>query len=424
MIVFVIFVIIIAFILLMNKDSSIINPAKMFTVIWGGQIIFIAVLFRVLGIFEFSFIFYMYMLAMIIIFNLSYIIGKSVVHQTNMAFHFQISRRVYYMYYTLLILAMIYPLLYAIRMEFSFSSLFLLDDLLETSNRISRARYSSDTALFSKFEQIPLIFVYLVPAYGGYLSIVLSKKEKKHCYLSLLPPLITSIVANAKLGFILGSFLFFSGICVAQTYYNKQVHVQIKKILLGVIVLIGFFSILFFLMLLRTGEITTDTILLASTKFVNYFGGHLPLCDIWLTKNIDYNNYSYGIKTFFGISNFIGIADREQGVFIDSITYGHLNSINLEGNVYTIIRFFIEDFGFLGSLIAVAISGLICGYYYSKTKQKIGGHFSQSILLMIYFFVFFSFLSSPFAYTSLIVAFILFYIIIKYTFENTYKIYR
>lgn len=91
-------------------------------------------------------------------------------------------------------------------------------------------------------------------------------------------------------------------------------------------------------MILRTGRIDNEIIQVIERKFINYSVSHLSAFDIWYSTN-NVVNYSFGIKTFYGISNAIGLVNREQGVFTDFVTCGNRYNNDIRTNVYSVFRF-------------------------------------------------------------------------------------
>jgi oligosaccharide repeat unit polymerase len=183
----------------------------------------------------------------------------------------------------------------------------------------------------------------------------------------------------------------------------------ILKIIVSIIL---FFLVLFLSMVFRTGKFDIETIQAISEKIITYAFGHLPTFDIWYTKNIGSLNPTGGLKTFYGISNLIGIAHRQQGIFAEYTTFGKNNFSGLSTNVYTMFRFILEDYGIIGSLLVVFISGLISGFSWLMVKKQTNVIFFQTILIGILFFISWSFVSSVWAYTSFIAMIVLMHLLL------------
>jgi oligosaccharide repeat unit polymerase len=416
----IIFIFFLSILFLFVKKLSVLDPAKLFLIVWGGQVIFISLLFYITGVYTFSIILPVYLFVIINIFIFGSLIGKLLA--SNIPYSkkkIDISDNAFYLYLLILAIALIYPIILAMRFDFSFSSLFSIDQLLESSHNVAIERYGANNSSSSIFGQILLIFVYLVPIYAGYLSVFLSKKRKKYCFLSFVPALLSTLVSNGKLAVIVCVLFWFSGMFAAKVYSNKKItSFNFRKIILFFVGAFLFCGFLFFSMVLRAGKFDAEMFSLLQAKFLNYMGGHLPALDIWLSRNLDYSNYTYGLKTFYGITNFLGLTERQQGIFSDSIYYGTLDGNEMNTNVFTIFRFLIEDYGFVGSFFFMIFTSICIGYTYSVCRKKDKCFFCQTILVIAYFSIFDSILTTPFTYTSYLFAFFLFYFLLKFSFKK------
>jgi len=394
------------------------DPARYFLLFWGGQIILIY------SIFHNSFSFIGYGLAFISIACLMFslgtlsgrLIGVGVTSKSN-SYILKSKRALLFLKISLL-MSFINALYGIYKVGFSLSQIVSFKILLELNNTAAVSRYT-DGSSSNIISQITLIFVYLSPLLGGYLLPLISRKSKIWSYLTILPPLITTLTQAVKLGFITSIMLFIIGVIVS-TYANNKTLMRIRGTTFLKIIFYSFlfFAVLFLSMVFRTGKFDIQTIKAIGEKFINYAFGHLPAFDLWFSENIESIKPSGGIKTFYGISNFLGIAERKQGIFTEYAIYGKNSFSGLKTNVYTVFRFIIEDFGLYGALLAIFISGTISGFSWLMIKKQERIFLFQTILTAVFFFVSWSFVASVWAYTSYIAIIIFFYLFLKLTFSK------
>lgn len=405
------------FILISVKRREIFEPAKLFTIIWIVQIILTAFLFN--NAYVFSGLNFIYMFTCIVVILIGSSIGKSFkglkkVESNNTEFNICRANR---LFYTITILAFIYPFVKISQYGFGINFFLNLNSLLEMNNVIANERYTG-AEINTLFDQILLVFLYLAPLYGGYV-LAYATKRKWIYYLVLIPPLLVAITQSMKAGFISSVFMFLASRAVSIKIYSSQFPViTFKTIVKAVFAGLLFFGVLFFSMLLRTNEINAETIEMIGYRFMNYSLGHMVAFDVWLNNLYDPNT-PFELKTFYGISNLLGIGERIQGVFGDFIDYSNANfPESMVTNVFSLFRFLIEDFGIFGSFIFLFLFGVLSGYSFAILDRCRFSNISIVILTSSYAYILFSLFSSLWAYTSYIATFILFYFILKISYSK------
>ena len=168
-------------------------------------------------------------------------------------------------------------------------------------------------------------------------------------------------------------------------------------------------------MMFRIGHLDLDTFNIVVGKMMSYAFGHLPAFDIWFAK-IDHSveNLTWGGKLLYGITNPLGILERKQGVYDNLL---EISPYDDKTNVFSVFRFFVEDFGVLGSYLFMTFIGFVTAFVYKHFQKKNDIYMSTTLLCVIYFFISWSFVTSVLAYTSYIATFVFFYFVIKYFFK-------
>ena len=116
------------------------------------------------------------------------------------------------------------------------------------------------------------------------------------------------------------------------------------------------------------------------------------------------NSLKYGVMTFFGIFNGIGLAKRQTGIYRDFIYFGRLDK-TMRSNVYTIFRMLIDDFGKIGALVFLVLLGFASSKAIIFIQKRKMVFLSQTFLVAVYSYVMWGFVASIWAYTSILCAF-------------------
>jgi oligosaccharide repeat unit polymerase len=146
-----------------------------------------------------------------------------------------------------------------------------------------------------------------------------------------------------------------------------------------------------------------------------WFSGNISGFCIWF----DFADIGSGIKnsfhTFGGLAEWLGAPQRVVGVYEKAVDVNHQMEFS---NVYTLFRFLIDDFGFIGSGFFIFILGFISRKLFlgiQNAKRSNAAALAGILCLLL-----FSFVSSIFAYNSILFSWILFTIFMFVT-ENIKK---
>lgn len=312
----------------------------------------------------------------------------------------------------LLLIAAFFNPIYTLYLHgFSLKSLLSTTALLYMNNEIALDRYYGDNA-YSVINQLFLVFSYTAPLFGGFCYRLIDKFGKIVSVTTILPGIFTALTQSMKMGMITSIILWFAGFLVCSFSYRLSLEIKLRKVLIMSAIVGVFLFILFISMILRTGEISERIVEDITNKFFTYALGSVPCFDIWYTSS-EPTEYTYGGRTFFGITNFLGIMERQQGIYDQWIPFGK-NGFKGESNVYTVFRMLIEDFGPVFSCILMFGVGFISKFSLKNLLIRNAIPFNQIALTAVYSFIFWSFVTSFFAYTSYLVMFVLAFIILFY----------
>lgn len=299
----------------------------------------------------------------------------------------------------ILLLFIIIPIsiVYLVQKGVSFSNLFDLDEILAINeiSAINRYTGNSTSSIFNIFNQIKINLIYICALLSG-VYFYIEEKNYKLSYVVFFISIIELLFSNGKLGLILTCVLFIIGIIMGMLYQRDKLDLSKSKYKVLFIFLIFVMIVLYISMLFRVGDFSIKTQTEIQGKFVNYaFGSYYAFND-WFINNVhDLKILGFGVNTFMGIFNLLGLVTREQGVYKIMYTNSPWNT-----NVYTAFRGILEDYGLIGFLFFAFMFGVVTGIVYKKyiNRKKLR---HMCLLGMCYLFVFFSVLGSPFVYSSL-----------------------
>ena len=166
-------------------------------------------------------------------------------------------------------------------------------------------------------------------------------------FLPLLAAILLGIIEGARTSIILGLILFFSSWLSSlifkpnQTINKKNYYLRFAFGFCSLMILFIIFFIL--IQWLREGM---DTLIvdLMLERIRAYFFGYLSAFSTWLSGNFE-SNYNFGLITFAGIFNLIGLMERPLG-FYDSVYIADGTSTN----IFTAFRGIITDFSIPGAI--------------------------------------------------------------------------
>lgn len=390
------------------------TPAFLFTIVWTVQIFFV-----ILGwsnYFYFRYYGLIFILFCVFCYDLGYqVVVKKSFFQSE-AKKYQViynSRHCVLAYFFVLIIA-IATVAYSI---YSRGSILDLNSFIEMSNQSSIERYSGEES-GGILNKLLGVNSYTCPLVGGLMFYFFKQKKKRYLsYLAIFPSVLEGLSQGAKMGIISGFFLWVIGYIVSSKILSVKINIKLKNIVLLGIGFVAFMLLLVLTMMFRYGSFDIETFYSASGTMISYGLGHLPAFDMWYVDHVeDLSEFTFGGKTLYGLTNSLGILSREQGVFTKMY---QVSPYGDETNVFTAFRFFVEDFGTIGSFIYMFLIGSLCRYIYDNFCRLNHLYLNVTLMCAIYFYISWSFATSAFAYASYILMFFYLYFLLKFMFVRT-----
>ena len=384
----------------MLKYKLTFQPAGIFIVVWVIFISTLLIFFQ--NIITLKYVGLLYILISVLCYAIGYLsIGKYTIRvskRKDIIFH---RKRAIIVLFIFIIIGIMFPINSMFLHGYSWSDFTSFKRLLAMNNGMSIDRYTEETKYYSLANQILGIFAYSAPLFGSFCFRLFKRKlNKLLCLIGLLPCFLVTLTQSTKMATITALILWGTGFLICSFSYGLKLKINIKIISRIVFIFTLLIVFLYFSMIMRTGKFDKKTALQIEQKFIEYAMGFLPCFDIWFYEEEDIE-FSYGSKTFYGISNYIGLAKREQGIYSKTISFGKEN-IELKSNVYTIFRPLIEDFGIYGALLFLFFFGCITKMALATILVRYNIAFGQTILTAAYCYILWSFVASFFSYTSYI----------------------
>ncbi|MBA7678251.1 hypothetical protein ES703_86524 [subsurface metagenome] len=246
-------------------------------------------------------------------------------------------------------------------------------------------------------------FLYFGSIYAGaWLATRPFKRFRIFCILPLLVGLLQAVLTSARTGTIWLFTLFIAGYLATLVLNHRHINFLTIKRIIIIILILSLFVIHFFLLQVaredrgfQEYQMKTRVSMLSSpVAFSN-----------WLKEKGSYVRPAWGAKTFGGLFDLLGIAERRQALGWEG------SMIIVDGqeffpNVYTAFRQLIEDFTIVGALIVFVGWGVLIGKAYRAVLN--GKTTYLPLLVLFYGTTLGSYLANWLNYNSLLFGWLLF----------------
>ena len=237
--------------------------------------------------------------------------------------------------------------------------------------------------------------------------------------LTFVPSVSLVVVASTKGAFLLALVLTVGGYVYASVGSQRISFLKFmsfKNLTLLILILFGIgFS--FYLRGLKDSSL--DYIIWKiGSYFASYSTGHSVAFNDWFAYYLGLSSqYSYTsadvyflpVYTFYTFSSFIDNTTSQivpVELYTDYVVFFDF----IKTNIYTIFRGMIIDFGILGPVVFMFILGMVFNGFWSLYKRGFCKYLSYSMLMTFWFFMYQSFIASPFNYLSFVGFFVVLYV--------------
>jgi hypothetical protein len=278
----------------------------------------------------------------------------------------------------------------------------VLDTLLAASSDLTDQRYRGDALPW--YANPLLACVYLLALVGGWTwweRGPLRRPSRVATGLGLLCATAYAVLTTARATMLFALIFFAAALIGGRILAQAQGRLRSLRIrtMLGATLAAGVFAVSAFLVggLVRAAD---EDLAFVLAKGDAYLGGITGLSD-WLLRS-GVPPPSWGAFTFAGVADAMGVRVREIGITQEYFTMPSGNPSNL----YTSVRWLIEDFGLGGAHLAMGLLGLVAGsaWVYLRRGRQSGGRIYVAVAAIVIA----SPIASLLAYNTLLAAFLAF----------------
>jgi oligosaccharide repeat unit polymerase len=286
------------------------------------------------------------------------------------------------------------------KLEQNLLNLYILPNFFATE------RYNEVQSLPNNIK-IVMFLTYPASLLSGFTYPLLKGAKRLFSFLPIFITIIYGALFAVRSGVLLSIILTFSGMVCAKIYFQHDLKSWFNKVFIGGISSsLLLFGIYILFQWLRGGPenyfIIDELILSAKAGILGSFSAFT----IWFSNYSLSQDLSLGLNTFAAPMEILGLTERASGFYKDFISIGP--SVT---NIYSAFRGIVSDFGLIGSLIFLGFFGYISAIsFYLTSKRNI---YAIVPLSIFYTFTLFSPLISIFTFNSIIISFIIFFLVIK-----------
>lgn len=300
------------------------------------------------------------------------------------------------------------------------SSIFNFQSFSEASFKVSAERYAG--VRLSSPIMLCITISYITSFVAGMLLAGKTTKSQKIWIALLILPIVLFSVFYTARSVMLYMFVIIGGSYFAfKPFYqrNHPVLFSRRNVIIGAA---GIFLLLSAFIISQSFRMKLNLNDSGQFSFVtNYlkvwFSGNVSGYSSWYDVESVLPVDNSGSFTFAGLSELFGVSERKVGIYETTIDVNHQMSFS---NIYTAFRFLMDDFGFSGTLIVFALLGFLSKYFFERSRR--GSLTSAAILSGILAFFLFSFISSIWAYNSILFSWIGFCCYCFYSESKTVKV--
>lgn len=301
------------------------------------------------------------------------------------------------------IFGLFFSFLVIVNNGFSLSN--IASNLLSTASEFAKKR-TTDELEYGVVGMFSIFFSNFSALFGGIYSFYFRRKKKIIIvFFSMLPSIFIMLTQSSKIVFLVAALLNFAGRFLVMSFENRQIKIDkkvFKNLLYILVVLIPLLIISF---MSREGYNDFYSFGEAYNKLkptINsyFFGSIFAFSDFFsaYTTNVSISKYkieyyNLGYFSFKPIFEFFGGTKVFPPTFYDDeFSYNK----NLQTNLYTAFRGYIQDFGIVGTVLFFLFFGFIINYSFYKIKNSKYAVISSSFYIMFIAFLGLSFIINIF----------------------------
>lgn len=278
-----------------------------------------------------------------------------------------------------------------------------------------RSMLTNDLGTVTIYTRLGPLFTFLAVILGGLRYRTIRTRAGRLCtiFLSFGPPVFLAVAQSSK-GSIFASIVFFyAGILVWELSTGRRRLFRegsIRAFALWAVVLLVITLVSFLSRGLYAERQESVVVHQMVSLVASYSCGHVYAFSDWFSFAVGgrsaihyaHQGLSYGFYTFMPLAKMLGSTKEvPNGIFVEPFQYKDL----LYGNIYTIFRGLILDFGFIGAIVFFFLIGLVLHLAFHVMLWNKRPSFSVAVFIMMMGYFYFSFIISGLIWTRIYLIF-------------------
>jgi len=282
---------------------------------------------------------------------------------------------------------------------------------------------ASENFKANMFDQFSIVFAYLGVILGGFLFPCMPTKMGRRLIviLSFLPPVVITITQTTKGHLFLSIVFFYAGLLLYRVWVGKLDlfgKISIRSLTLCVVLLIAVATIAFASRARYDVDDTGFIIDRLVGSYASYSCGHIYGFSDWFSfvaggrseLTYPHENATYGFYTFMALFQLLGSHRTVPGgVFDQYYSYGDL----VTGNIYTMFRGLVLDFGIIGSVLFLLATGFLLHWAFHSMLRNRSPVFTVAVFVFMLGYFYSSFIVSLLIWSRIYLTFVLLWVVLQ-----------
>lgn len=198
--------------------------------------------------------------------------------------------------------------------------------------------------------------------------------------LPIVPFILVEVMSTGRNGFIrLTAMILFFGII---TWKIQNGWKNASKKNFRIIIIASLFLICFYAIFIKLGDLTGKNLVYSLNDTISvYTGGSIVALDNFL-EDYKYNASNLGKETLYGIKYILNLVGFDAKVENRHLEFVYFNN-GFSTNVYTALRRYIHDYGYIGMIVIQFFIGIVFGGLYKMIKKRN----KTDVLIIIYAYI-------------------------------------
>lgn len=323
-------------------------------------------------------------------------------------------------FYLTTFLALVFVILDMLAQGVSLRDFFV--DFLASASAYNRLR-NPDEFTLNVFARWSVVLMYLEPVLGGFLFLCTERKKGRLLIvlLSFFPSAVLAVAQSSKWVLFLSVALFYSGILIYRISAGKLRLFQkgsVKLLTLCALLLSLVATVSFMSRGLYAVDDNEEVGNLLMARFASYSCGHIYGFSDWFSSitgghselHYAYEGTTYGFYTFTPVFRVMGSSKVvPMGLFDEYYSFDNI----IVGNIYTMFRGLILDFGLVGTPLFMLATGFLLHWAFYTMLCSVRPVFTIAVFVFAVAYFYDSFIASLLNQSGIYLSFMLLCVVLQ-----------